>query len=61
MHIVAEDVPPELYQIGGVRILCGRQCCAVLGIELYEPWLQFARKMQNLNLISEPTKRKLNA
>lgn len=54
MHIITEDGPPVLDKVLRMGVFAGRGNALCLRVELYEPWLQFASKMQNLNLISEP-------
>lgn len=56
MHTVAEDCPPVLDKIVRVGVFSGRGGALCLRVELYQPGLQFAGEMQNLNFISEPEK-----
>jgi len=54
MHTITEDIPPVLDKILGMGVIVGRGCGFRFRIELYQPGLQFASKMQNLYFISEP-------
>ena len=53
MYILAENVPPELNQIGGVRVVGGSAGGLALRVEGDQPGFHFASKMQNLDFISE--------
>lgn len=54
MHIITEDGPPVLDKVLRMGVIVGRGSGFCLRVELYQPGLQFASKMQNLYLISEP-------
>jgi len=57
--IFAEDIPPQLNQILGMSILRRNAGHLCFRVELNQPGLQLAGKMQNLNLISEPASKQM--
>jgi len=54
MHTITEDGPPVLDKVLGMGVIVGRGSGFRFRVELYQPGLQFAGKMQNLYFISEP-------
>lgn len=57
MHVLEEDCPPELQKLSYV-LRAGRAVdVARARVETLQPWFHCANKVQDLDVLAEPTKR----